>query len=116
MKKKLLIVDDESAMRMLLCRVFGSDEYEVYEAGDGVEGLEMARREQPELVVLDVQMPRLDGLEVCRILKDDPTTRDIAVVMLTGRASAADRQMGLQAGADDYLVKPVTPLKLLTRV
>ena len=78
--------------------------------------LEVARGEAPRLVLLDIMMPRLDGLEVCRQLKADPDTSDIVVVMLTAQAQERDRDQGLAAGADDYFTKPFSPLALLNMV
>ena len=86
------------------------------EAADGVEALEKARDQSPRLVLLDIMMPRLDGLEVCRQLKADPDTSDIVVVMLTAQAQERDRDQGLAAGADDYFTKPFSPLALLNMV
>jgi two-component system alkaline phosphatase synthesis response regulator PhoP len=111
---KLLIADDEPAVRALVHVTLEGEEYEILEAADGLEALEVARDESPSLVLLDIMMPRLDGLEVCRQLKSDPDTSDIVVVMLT--AQAQDRDQGLAAGADDYFTKPFSPLALLNMV
>lgn len=113
---KLLIADDEPAVRDLVHVTLEGDDYEILEAADGVEALEVARGEAPRLVLLDIMMPRLDGLEVCRQLKADPDTSDIVVVMLTAQAQERDRDQGLAAGADDYFTKPFSPLALLTMV
>jgi two-component system phosphate regulon response regulator PhoB len=113
---KLLIADDEPAVRALVHVTLEGDEYEILEAADGVEALEVARDEAPRLVLLDIMMPRLDGLEVCRQLKADPDTSDIVVVMLTAQAQDRDRDQGLAAGADDYFTKPFSPLALLNMV
>src|SRR5215212_7138562 len=113
---KLLIADDEPAVRALVHVTLEGDDYEILEAADGVEALEVARGEAPRLVLLDIMMPRLDGLEVCRQLKADPDTSDIVVVMLTAQAQERDRDQGLAAGADDYFTKPFSPLALLNMV
>ncbi|HEV8424939.1 MAG TPA: response regulator [Actinomycetes bacterium] len=113
---KLLIADDEPAVRDLVHVTLEGDDYEILEAADGVEALEVARGESPKLVLLDIMMPRLDGLEVCRQLKSDPDTSDIVVVMLTAQAQERDRDQGLAAGADDYFTKPFSPLALLNMV
>jgi len=115
---KLLIADDEQAVRALVHVTLEGDDYEILEAADGLEALEVARDESPSLVLLDIMMPRLDGLEVCRQLKSDPDTRDIVVVMLTAQAQDRDRDrdQGLAAGADDYFIKPFSPLALLNMV
>jgi CheY-like chemotaxis protein len=112
---KLLIADDEPAVRALVHVTLEGDDYEILEAEDGVEALEKARDQSPRLVLLDIMMPRLDGLEVCRQLKADPDTSDIVVVMLT-QAQERDRDQGLAAGADDYFTKPFSPLALLNMV
>ncbi|HYY82395.1 MAG TPA: response regulator [Actinomycetes bacterium] len=113
---KLLIADDEAAVRALVHVTLEGDDYEILEAADGVEALEVARDENPRLVLLDIMMPRLDGLEVCRQLKRDPLTSDIVVVMLTAQAQDRDRELGMAAGADDYFTKPFSPLALLHMV
>jgi CheY-like chemotaxis protein len=113
---KLLIADDEPAVRALVHVTLEGDEHEILEAADGLEALEVARDESPSLVLLDIMMPRLDGLEVCRQLKSDPDTSDIVVVMLTAQAQDRDRDQGLAAGADDYFTKPFSPLALLNMV
>ena len=92
---KLLIADDEPAVRALVHVTLEGDDYEILEAADGVEALEKARDQSPRLVLLDIMMPRLDGLEVCRQLKADPDTSDIVVVMLTAQAQERDRLGGL---------------------
>jgi DNA-binding response OmpR family regulator len=85
-------------------------------AGDGEEALRIARQQHPELVLLDVNMPKLDGFEVCRQLKNQPDTAGIKVVMLTARGADVDRAKGRDAGADDYFIKPFSPVKLLNKV
>jgi CheY-like chemotaxis protein len=113
---KLLIVDDEPAVRALVHATLEGDDYVILEAADGAEALELSRCEQPSLVLLDIMMPRLDGIEVCRQLKADPDTRGIVVVMLTAQAQERDRDLGLAAGADEYFTKPFSPLALLNMV
>jgi CheY-like chemotaxis protein len=95
----------------MLCRVnLGASGIEVLEAANGDEGLELARREQPDLVLLDVMMPGRDGWTVARNLAEDPSTRDIPVVFLTARADSADRRRGQQLGGVGYVVKPFDPV------
>ena len=113
---KLLIADDEPAVRALIHATLEDDGYVILEATDGAEALEVSRCERPTLVLLDIMMPRLDGIEVCRQLKADPDTRGIVVVMLTAQAQERDRDRGLAAGADDYFTKPFSPLALLKMV
>src|SRR5439155_24441189 len=108
--RRVLVVDDERAIRML-CRVnLGASGIDVIEATNGDEGLELARREQPDLVLLDVMMPGRDGWTVARDLAEDPRTREIPVVFLTARADASDRSRGRQLGGVGYVVKPFDPV------
>ena len=113
---KLLIADDEPSVRSLVHVTLEGDEHTIFEASDGVEALEVARSEHPNLVLLDIMMPKLDGLTVCRAIKSDPATSGTVVVMLTAQAQDRDRDQGLAAGADDYFTKPFSPLALLNMV
>jgi DNA-binding response OmpR family regulator len=114
--RKLLIADDESGIRSLVRMTLERDAYEIFEAADGEQALALAREHHPEVVLLDVMMPKLSGFEVCRALKDDPTTAEATVVMLTAKAQDSDRQQGIAAGADDYFTKPFSPLALLRKI
>lgn len=115
--KKILLADDEPAVRRLVTATLADESrYQILEAGDGVEALNIARAERPALLLLDVNMPELDGFEVCRALKADPATRDIVVVMLTALAQPTDRERGIAAGADGFFTKPFSPLALLEKV
>lgn len=109
-----MVVDDEQAVRDSLRRSLGFNGYEVSQASDGAEALELIRAERPELVILDVMMPKIDGLEVCRQLRS--TGYERPVLMLTARDGVSDRVAGLDAGADDYLPKPFALEELLARV
>jgi DNA-binding response OmpR family regulator len=110
--RRVLVVDDERAIR-LLCRVnLAASGIDVLEASDGREGLEVAREERPDLVLLDVMMPDVDGWTVARELAADPKTRDIPIVFLTARADAADKRLGEQLGGVGYLVKPFDPVSI----
>ncbi|GAB3699406.1 response regulator transcription factor [Corynebacterium nasicanis] len=111
---KILVVDDEQAVRESLRRSLIFNGYTVSLAEDGVEALEVIGREQPDLIILDVMMPRMDGLEVCRTLRS--TGFDRPILILTARDGVADRVAGLDAGADDYLPKPFALEELLARV
>jgi CheY-like chemotaxis protein len=93
-----------------------SDRYEIVEAADGEEALAQARQHRPDLILLDVMMPKRSGLDVCRILKDDPATADIAIIMLTARAQDSDIKEGEDAGSDGYFMKPFSPVALMRRV
>lgn len=111
---KILVVDDEQAVRESLRRSLRFNGYEVLTANDGLEAVETVRTENPELLILDVMMPNMDGLEVCRTLRSEGWDRPILV--LTARDGVSDRVTGLDAGADDYLPKPFALEELLARV
>ncbi len=111
----VLVVDDNRDIRRILHRILSRQGYRLSEAADGDEGLELARREQPDLVLLDVMMPKKNGIEVCRALKGDPATRNIRVILVTGRASVDHCVEGFEAGADDYVRKPFQVPELLAR-
>jgi two-component system cell cycle response regulator len=115
MTARILIVDDVAANVRLLEARLSAEYYQVATAQDGQEALRLARTWQPDLVLLDVMMPGLDGFETCRALKRDPMTRHIAVVMVTSLDQSAERVRGLEAGADDFLTKPVDFTTLLAR-
>jgi DNA-binding response OmpR family regulator len=111
-KARVLIVDDEAPIR-LLCRVnLEAEDMEVFEAGDGPTGLEAARREAPDVILLDVMMPGLDGWRVAEELLEDPATSSIPIVFLTARAELRDRARGLDLGGLDYVTKPFNPVDL----
>ena len=115
--KRVLIVEDQADIRKLIRMTLEFEDYEIHEASDGAAGLRVARDIRPELVLLDVMMPgELDGLQVCHHLKSDPATRDMRVVLLTARGQARDREAGRDAGADEYLVKPFSPLQLIDTI
>ena len=115
-KQKILVVDDEPEAAELVEFNLKGAGYDVATAGDGAEALNKARRIQPSLVILDVMMPEIDGMEVCKLLRRDPATSTIPIIMLTAKASEVDRVLGLELGADDYVVKPFSPRELVLRV
>jgi DNA-binding response OmpR family regulator len=113
--KKVLIVEDQADIRRLLHMTLELEPWAVHEAADALGGWEAARTLQPDLVLADVMMPGLlDGLDLCRALKNDPALRRVPVVLLTARGNSADQAAGLEAGADAYLVKPFSPMQLLS--
>jgi CheY-like chemotaxis protein len=114
--RKILIADDDTALRLLVSTTLSGDEYVILEAGNGVDALLTARAQHPTLILLDVNMPDLDGLEVCRRIKSDPDLEDVKIIMLTGASNPADQEAGLAAGADTYLTKPFRPLELLKAI
>jgi DNA-binding response OmpR family regulator len=113
---RVLLADDDPALRRLIGATLGSEDFDLLQAIDGEEALRVARGEHPALVLLDVNMPRLDGFEVCHQLKSDPATADIKVVMLTARGADVDRVRAREAGADEYFIKPFSPVQLLNKV
>ncbi len=116
LKKRILLADDDPGLRRLIRATFSDSEFDLIEASDGAQALDLARGDKPSLVLLDVNMPGLDGFEVCRRLKGDPSTADIKVVMLTARGADVDRLEARNAGADEYFVKPFSPVQLLNKV
>jgi CheY-like chemotaxis protein len=112
----ILVIDDDPVIQKLLSVNFELEGYRVVTAGDGVEGLDAVAAHHPDAVLLDVMMPRMDGLEVCRRLKADPGTASIPVILLSAKAQATDISGGIEAGADDYITKPFDPLELLDKV
>ena len=113
---KVLIADDQANMRTLVRLTLETGRFEIFEAPDGDAALEVARREQPDLVFLDRTMPGLPGVEVCRALRDDPAHDGIRIVMLTARTQHEDREAAHAIGADDYITKPFSPIELLEKV
>jgi class 3 adenylate cyclase len=111
-----LIVDDNEHNRAILAARLGAQGYSTTEACDGVEALEAARREAPDLILLDVTMPRMDGLEACRRLRSDPKLGFVPVILVTARTESKDVVAGLEAGADEYLAKPIDQPALVARV
>ena len=110
---KILIVDDEAPIIDVLSYNLKQAHYEVLVAWDGEKALALARREQPDLIILDLMLPKLDGIEVCRTLRSEC---DVPIIMLTARDEEIDRVLGLEMGADDYVVKPFSVRELLARV
>lgn len=113
---KVLVVDDDPVIQRLLQVNFEMEDYEVVTAGDGAEGLERARADKPDVVLLDVMMPKMNGIEVAKALRADPDTAELPIVMLTAKAQAADIQAGKDVGVDVYVTKPFDPLELIETV
>ncbi len=112
-KQRILVVDDDPTISDVVTRYLQSDGYDVDVAFDGEEALEHAREFSPDLVVLDLMLPKLDGLEVCRLLR---TQGPVPIIMLTAKGDETDRLVGLNLGADDYVAKPFSPRELVARV
>ena len=115
--KKILIVDDQLEVRELVEVTMRAGDYQILKAQSGEEALEIVKAEKPELIIMDVMMPGgMDGLEATRILKNDPETKDCKIIMLTAKGQQNEREKGIEAGADDYFVKPFSPLELIRKV
>jgi DNA-binding response OmpR family regulator len=114
--RKLLIVDDEDGVRALVRMTLNSDNYQIMEAREGQHALDLARSAHPDLILLDVMLPDLSGIEICRTLKADPTMSSTTIVMLTAKAQQTDLGEAEHAGADGYFTKPFSPIALLQKV
>jgi two-component system phosphate regulon response regulator PhoB len=115
-KPKILVVDDEPEAVELLEFNLKQAGYVVSTAGDGADALKRARSQTPDMIVLDVMLPEMDGFEICKSLRLDSATAKIPIIMLTAKAAEIDRVLGLELGADDYLTKPFSPRELLLRI
>ncbi len=116
MQKTILVVDDEQDIVDLISYNLSKEGYEVAKASNGTDAVVLAQRLRPDLVILDIMMPGLDGFEVCRTLRQDPSLQTMAIVFLTAKAGEIDQILGLELGADDYIQKPISPRVLLARV
>ena len=115
--KTILIVEDErDVIDLLTLTLRKAGGYTVLTASDGATGLDVARDKKPTLIILDLMLPKMSGLEVCRILKTDPITRHTPIMMLTAKAEEIDRIVGLEFGADDYVTKPFSPREVVLRI
>jgi two-component system alkaline phosphatase synthesis response regulator PhoP len=114
--RTVLVVDDEPAIVQIARDYLDRAGFRVITAGDGAAAVRMARAERPSLLVLDLMLPGMDGLDVTRALRQDPATRKLPIIMLTARVEEADRLVGLELGADDYITKPFSPRELVARV
>jgi two-component system, OmpR family, phosphate regulon response regulator PhoB len=115
-KRLVLLVDDDEGLRRLIRTTLGTEHFELLQAVDGEEALQIARQQHPDLVLLDVNMPKLDGFKVCRHLKTEPETSGIKVVILSARGADIDRARGREVGADEYFIKPFSPIQLLNKI
>jgi phosphate regulon transcriptional regulator PhoB len=116
MKAKVLVVDDEpDALELIDYNLRGAG-YQVFTAANGTRAMELAQRHLPDLIILDLMLPEIDGIEVCKILRRNIETQDIPIIMLTAKADEIDRVIGLEVGADDYVTKPFSPRELTLRV
>ena len=115
-REKIILIEDEADILEVIQYNLTREGYKVLTSKDGEQGLAKVRKEAPDLVLLDLMLPGLDGLEVCKKLKEDPVTRPIPIVMVTAKGEVSDIVLGLGIGADDYVVKPFSPKELLARV
>jgi two-component system, OmpR family, phosphate regulon response regulator PhoB len=115
-RRKILIIEDESDVADLLALNFRKAGFKVAMATDGASGLQKARDDRPDFIILDLMLPKMSGLEVCRILKSDTATSQIPILMLTAKAEEVDRIVGLEFGADDYVTKPFSPREIVLRI
>jgi two-component system, OmpR family, alkaline phosphatase synthesis response regulator PhoP len=115
-RRQILVVEDEADIRRLVRYNLEQEGYTVLEAADGEEALTLARKQRPHLVVLDLMLPGMNGLEVCRVLRAEERTAKLPVLMLTARATEVDKVLGLEIGADDYVTKPFSPREVVARV
>jgi DNA-binding response OmpR family regulator len=113
MNELILVIEDEAKIAKLAKDYLENGNYRVMTAADGITGLAMARQEKPDLIVLDLNLPQMDGLDVCRAIRKES---DVPIIMLTARVSETDRLIGLEIGADDYITKPFSPRELVARV
>jgi two-component system, OmpR family, alkaline phosphatase synthesis response regulator PhoP len=115
-KGKVLVVDDEIYIVHILDFSLGMEGYEVITALDGEQALERLKSDRPDLIVLDIMMPKLDGYEVCKAIKSNPATKHIPVILLSAKGRNVDQKTGYDVGADDYITKPFSPRKLVERI
>jgi two-component system, OmpR family, phosphate regulon response regulator PhoB len=114
--RKILIIEDETDVADLLTLNLRKAGYKVATAADGAAGLQKARDDRPDFIILDLMLPKMSGLEVCRILKGDTATAQLPILMLTAKAEEIDRIVGLEFGADDYVTKPFSPREIVLRI
>lgn len=115
--KKILIVDDRLEVRELVEVTLRPGDYQILQAENAEKAIAVAKKEKPDLIIMDIMLPGgMDGLAATRILKNDPATRASTILMLTAKGQQVDREAGLDAGADDYFVKPFRPLELIKKV
>ena len=113
---KIVIVDDEEELRELVADVLEADNFKVIKCADTEEGYKRILKSKPDLVILDVKMPQIGGIELCRLLRSDPSTKNIPVIMLTVESTETDKVIGLGVGADDYITKPFSNKELVARI
>ncbi len=116
MTKKILIIEDDPAISRLVDYTLRHEGYEIITASNGVEGINKAHKEAPDVIILDVMLPGMDGFEVCHRLRDEPDTASVLILMFSAKAQEIDKNTGIKVGADDYLPKPAAPAEIVRRV
>jgi len=114
--KKILIADDNENIRDALTYLLEDEGYELLLAKDGADTLRKVRERKPDILFLDIMMPEINGYDVCRTIKNDPDLKSIYVIMLTAKGQVAEQERGKEVGADEYIVKPFSPMEILARV
>jgi len=114
--KKILIADDNENIRDALTYLLEDEGYELLLAKDGADTLRKVREKKPDILFLDIMMPEINGYDVCRTIKNDPDLKSIYVIMLTAKGQVAEQERGKEVGADEYIVKPFSPMEILARV
>ena len=116
MSKKVLVIEDDPSALRFIEYTLGQEGYQVLTATDGTRGIRKAQSEEPDLIILDVMLPGLDGFEICCRLREDPKTAGLPILMLSAKAQEIDKMTGLKVGADDYLAKPADPSEVVDRI
>jgi DNA-binding response OmpR family regulator len=116
MEKKILVIEDDPATSRLVDYSLRHEGYQVITASNGLEGVRKALSEAPDLVILDVMLPGMDGFEICHRLRSEPTTANLPILMFSAKAQEIDKETGIKVGADDYLTKPAAPAEIVSRV
>jgi two-component system alkaline phosphatase synthesis response regulator PhoP len=116
MAKKILVIEDDPAISRLVDYSLRHEGYEVITAANGLEGIRKAHNEAPDLIILDVMLPGMDGFEICHRLRSEPDTAQLLILMFSAKAQEIDKNTGLKVGADDYLPKPAAPAEIVSRV
>ena len=114
--KKILVIEDDPSSLRLTHYLLEHKGYQVLTATNGLDGLRKARREKPDLVILDIMLPGMDGYEICHHLRADPETAPMPILMLSAKAREVDRETGLKVGADEYMTKPASPSEIIARI
>lgn len=114
--KKILIADDNENIREALTYLLEDEGYKLWMAKDGAEALREVRNVRPDIIFLDIMMPEMNGYDVCRIIKNDPDLKKTYVIMLTAKGQVSEQERGKEVGADEYIVKPFSPMEILTKI